>query len=86
MADAPLIPAKRRSAQIQPPNRYVSTHYEIEIDHLDHGDVERNAARAVPTALMPDRSKTMLARNDSPDVGFRFSINPYRGCRAIAPQ
>jgi DNA repair photolyase len=27
-----------------------------------------------------ERAKSILAENDSPDVGFRFSINPYRGC------
>src|SRR5690606_32155620 len=27
-----------------------------------------------------DQSKTILARNDSPDVGFDVSINAYRGC------
>lgn len=27
-----------------------------------------------------DDSKTILSKNDSPDLGFRFSVNPYRGC------
>jgi DNA repair photolyase len=27
-----------------------------------------------------ERAKSILAENDSPDVGFRWSINPYRGC------
>jgi hypothetical protein len=30
--------------------------------------------------VTPERSKTIIARNDSPDVGFNRSINPYRGC------
>jgi DNA repair photolyase len=28
-----------------------------------------------------DHSRTILATNDSPDVGFRWSVNPYRGCQ-----
>ena len=28
-----------------------------------------------------DHSKSILATNDSPDVGFRWSVNPYRGCQ-----
>ena len=28
-----------------------------------------------------DQSKSILATNDSPDVGFRWSVNPYRGCQ-----
>lgn len=27
-----------------------------------------------------DDSKDVLSRNDSPDLGFRWSVNPYRGC------
>ncbi len=27
-----------------------------------------------------DHSRTILAHNDSPDLGFRWSVNPYRGC------
>jgi len=30
--------------------------------------------------LYDDASETILSENDSPDIGFRFSVNPYRGC------
>ena len=33
-----------------------------------------------PTQLLADRSRSVIARNDSPDVGFETSVNPYRGC------
>ena len=32
------------------------------------------------TTVSPMKSKTVIARNDSPDIGFDKSINPYRGC------
>ncbi len=32
------------------------------------------------TTLTPDRSRSALSRNDSPDLGFDRAINPYRGC------
>jgi DNA repair photolyase len=32
------------------------------------------------TTLTPDKTKSVISRNDSPDVGFELSINPYRGC------
>src|SRR5207248_1962279 len=32
------------------------------------------------TTLTVDSTRTILARNDSPDIGFDRSINPYRGC------
>lgn len=41
--------------------------------------VEPEAER-VETVLLPDAARTILTRNDSPDVPFRLSINPYRGC------
>lgn len=30
--------------------------------------------------LYEDQSQSILSENDSPDLGFRFSVNPYRGC------
>jgi len=37
-------------------------------------------APAPRTILHPDRARRIIARNDSPDVPFDRSINPYRGC------
>ncbi|HEY4242267.1 MAG TPA: PA0069 family radical SAM protein [Kofleriaceae bacterium] len=30
--------------------------------------------------LIDDHSRSILASNDSPDLSFRYSVNPYRGC------
>jgi DNA repair photolyase len=35
---------------------------------------------APQTQVIEERVKTILAGNDSPDIGFDLSINPYRGC------
>ena len=32
------------------------------------------------TVFLKDASRSIVARNDSPDIGFDASINPYRGC------
>ncbi|MBL8021360.1 MAG: PA0069 family radical SAM protein [Leptospirales bacterium] len=32
------------------------------------------------TQIIRDSSRTILSHNDSPDVGFNISVNPYRGC------
>ncbi len=37
-------------------------------------------ASAIATSVSPERAKTIITHNDSPDVGFSASINPYRGC------
>jgi hypothetical protein len=34
----------------------------------------------VELSVYEDHTKQVLAENDSPDLGFRYSINPYRGC------
>lgn len=34
----------------------------------------------IATTVQPMKSRTIIARNTSPDVGFDRSINPYRGC------
>ncbi len=34
----------------------------------------------IKTTVSIDRSRTIIARNTSPDIGFEQSINPYRGC------
>ena len=36
---------------------------------------------AVRTKVYVDESRSILATNDSPDVSFRWSVNPYRGCQ-----
>src|SRR5262249_51893230 len=33
-----------------------------------------------PLEVFLDDTKSILSKNDSPDVGFRWSVNPYRGC------
>jgi DNA repair photolyase len=40
----------------------------------------REEAVAPGTQILEERVKTILAGNDSPDIGFDLSINPYRGC------
>ena len=56
---------------MNPANRYESLHVER--------DADAETAPA-PTVFYRDTSRSVLAENASPDVGFRFSVNPYRGC------
>src|SRR5215468_3769213 len=70
MMRSPIAP--KRGTQANPENRYEQIHIEAE----DDGD----EAPALPTVFYRDASRSILAENDSPDVGFRYSVNPYRGC------
>jgi DNA repair photolyase len=46
----------------------------------DGWTVEDPAPVQLATTLTPEKAKVIISRNDSPDVGFSASINPYRGC------
>ena len=48
----------------------------------DEGD-ERSGPPAVQTTVTLDKTRTIIAKNDSPDVPFDQSINPYRGCEHV---
>jgi DNA repair photolyase len=69
---------KGRGASFNPPNRFEELHVEpFEEDAFFREDAE---PRTVPTKFYVDLSKSILAENDSPDLGFNYSVNPYRGC------
>ena len=73
----PRPPGKRgRAAGFNTPNRFEPLH--LEPDPAEPGD--EGFEERVPTQYLIDASRSILAENDSPDVGFRFSLNPYRGC------
>jgi DNA repair photolyase len=41
---------------------------------------EEERTGSVPTTVTADATRSIIASNESPDVPFDFSINPYRGC------
>ncbi len=44
-------------------------------------DQEASEERLAPdTTVIEERAKSILSKNDSPDLSFDLSINPYRGC------
>ncbi len=63
-----------RGANANPANRFEPLHYKAE-------DQEpRDHVPAPRTQFFRDQTRSIIATNDSPDVGFDASINPYRGC------
>lgn len=57
-----------------PPNPWSQRHVEYDPAWLAE-------APPVPAKVYEEDAKSIVAANDSPDVGFRFSVNPYRGCQ-----
>ncbi len=75
------IPAPRgRGARLNPPNRFETTHQELDLEHVEHDEEYLDSLSSPQTQFLPDHSRTIVAENDSPDVGFEVSLNPYRGC------
>jgi DNA repair photolyase len=66
-------PLRGRGASWNPPNRFERLHLERE-GWTDPDDPSPE------TVLLDDTTRSILSRNDSPDVGFDVGINPYRGC------
>src|ERR1041384_4529763 len=71
---SPMDPIRGRGASANPKNRF----YRLSVD-LDPEAVDPE--EPLPrTQFMKDATRSIIATNDSPDVGFEASINPYRGC------
>jgi DNA repair photolyase len=82
-ADALLKAARGRGAQLNPGNRFESVRLHVLGDHLDHEiaeDPDGARGQQVKTAILDDETKSVINHVESPDIGFSWSLNPYRGC------
>jgi DNA repair photolyase len=69
-----------RGATWSPANRFEKLHVDINEPDLVDEDPDGEERPRRQTEFFRDGTKTIIARNQSPDVGFETSINPYRGC------
>ncbi len=79
--DAPLpdLPRKGRGAVGNPAGRFEAV-ARLRIDD-GWGEADGESGTAPPaTVVGEERVRTAISRNESPDIGFDRSINPYRGC------
>lgn len=68
----------RHGSHINPPNRFESTYTEPDLEQLEWDDEYLSQPRRIE--YLDDQSKSIVTENDSPDLNFRYSVNPYRGC------
>jgi len=73
MRSSELPVLRGRGVGWNPPNRF-------ETIALEPDPSDEDPQPGPETVLLRDRTKSILAWNDSPDVGFDVGINPYRGC------
>jgi DNA repair photolyase len=69
-----------RGASWSPANRFEKLH--VDLNDLDVVDVALGTEERLRrgTQYFRDGTKSVITRNNSPDVGFETSLNPYRGC------
>lgn len=75
-----VLPAKGRAATIQTANPYLRVELQPDWEHVAEDDDYLARQGRPPTDYLPDESQSIVAENNSPDIGFRYSLNPYRGC------
>lgn len=65
---------KGRGTGSNPVNRFEPIHHEVD------PELPPEERPAPQTTFYRDTSRSILSHNDSPDLGFEYSLNPYRGC------
>ncbi|HEY2628003.1 MAG TPA: PA0069 family radical SAM protein [Usitatibacter sp.] len=75
--------AKGRGATINPEGRFEKWNRDVADDgwFQDPGDEPTKPKRVIAI----EQAKGIITRNDSPDIGFDQSLNPYRGCEIGCP-
>ncbi len=74
---------KGRGAVSQLAHRFESVQREDYDDGwctLDEQEMESQDALPIKTTVTMETAKSIISTNDSPDISFDYSINPYRGC------
>ena len=75
-----LAPVKGRGAASRVTGRYATTEAIGIDDGWDSVYADLAEAPRPATVVTEERARSVVSRNDSPDVGFSQSVNPYRGC------
>jgi len=72
--------ARGRGSQLDPPNRFGGTRPVADLEQVEHDEEYLRELERPQTEFLIDTSRSIVSENTSPDVGFRYSLNPYRGC------
>jgi DNA repair photolyase len=73
------VSIKGRGTDSNPHNRYSPRISVVDEDARDAFDSDEPAQHPA-TTVREESARSIISYNDSPDVGFQRSINPYRGC------
>jgi len=79
----PSTPIRGRGASWSPANRFERLHIDlgdVDVVQTDQDDEPPKEQSRRETQFLRYGTKTIITHNNSPDVGFETSLNPYRGC------
>jgi DNA repair photolyase len=79
-SDTAVVARKGRGAVTNPPNRFDAQQPAVFDDGWGTMVADFADLPPLPTTLLRDSTKSVIAYNQSPDLGFDRSVNPYRGC------
>ncbi len=69
-----------RGAQSRPANPHLRVNVEEDLEQVSGDDEYLASLDRPPTVYLHDESQSLVTENQSPDINFRYSVNPYRGC------
>ncbi len=74
-----VYPVKGRGSADQPVNRFTGVELEPDPEYLEWLH-QSGGSQARATRVEEDSSRSVISKNSSPDIDFKHSLNPYRGC------
>jgi DNA repair photolyase len=70
----------RHGSNIDPPNRFEKVRREADWEHLEWDQEHLRGLTNRKIEYIDDAARSIVTQNTSPDIPFRYSLNPYRGC------
>jgi DNA repair photolyase len=78
--EPPTAPARGRGTSLNPPNRFEGVSLQVLPEAAAEAHAEHPCGVQHRTRVYRDATRRIINRVESPDLGFRWTINPYRGC------
>lgn len=70
----------RHGSHTDPANRFESVRFETDLEQLEWDSEYLKTQHDRQVQYFEDSAKSIVTENKSPDIPFRYSVNPYRGC------
>jgi len=75
----------QHGSQLNPANPYLTVQVTPDLEPLEWDTEYLCEQSERPIQYFADSARSVVMENDSPDIAFRYSVNPYRGCAHACP-